>query len=169
MPIVDDTTCGIASVRTLTPLGGTPLRTIEAAAGEVFRVERLLAFCCSSSFCASRSESLILPLRFAPLPFQRFSRHCLARWEEYDIMRTSSLSGIIPNLPFTSDNAYSMRQRWHGLHRAAFWRALGFPNLVLARAARQRNLACQRLEKAYSQAQRRAGLDAFLNSTRDDL
>jgi hypothetical protein len=84
-------------------------------------------------------------------------------------MRTSSVSSIIPNVPFTSDNAYSMRQRWHGLHRAAFWRALGFPNLVLARAARQRNLARRREQKARADAETKAGLYAFLNSSRQDL
>jgi hypothetical protein len=83
-------------------------------------------------------------------------------------MRTSLVSGIIPNVPFTSDNAYSMRQRWHGLHRAAFWRALGFPNLVLARAARERNLARQQ-QKARAEAEAKAALYAFLNSSCEDL
>ena len=32
-------------------------------------------------------------------PFQRFSRHCLARWGEYEIMRRNSVSGIIPDMP----------------------------------------------------------------------
>jgi len=89
--------------------------------------------------------------------------------EGYDIMPTTLVSGIIPNVPFTPDNAYSMRQRWHGLHRAAFWRALGFPNLVLARAARRRNLARKREEKARAQAEVKSGLPAFLNSSREDL
>jgi hypothetical protein len=84
-------------------------------------------------------------------------------------MWISSVSGIIPNMLFTSDNAYSMRQRWHSLHRAAFWRALGFPNLVRARAVRQRNLDRRREQKARARAEARAGLRAFLNSSRDDL
>lgn len=40
-----------------------------------------------------------------------------------------------------------------GRNRAAFWRALGFPNLVLAREARWRNhvpIAKQRAAKAFS-------------------
>jgi hypothetical protein len=62
-----------------------------------------------------------------------------------------------------------MRAKLGGLRRAAFWRSLGFPNLARARAARQRNLARKREEKARLQAQKRAGLPVFLNSTRDDL
>jgi hypothetical protein len=84
-------------------------------------------------------------------------------------MRTSLVSGIIPDVLFTSDNAYSMRQRWHGLHRAACWRALGFPHLVLARSARQRNLARRREQKARAEAEAKAALYAFLNSFREDL
>ena len=76
---------------------------------------------------------------------------------------------IIPDMPFTCETAKVMRARSHGLQRAPFWRALGFPNLGLARAARQRNLARQRGEKAHLQVQKRAGLDALLNSARDDL
>jgi len=36
------------------------------------------------------------------------------------------------------DGALAARNRLGGLHRAAFWRALGFPNLVRARAAKAR-------------------------------
>ena len=32
-------------------------------------------------------------------------------------------------------SALSSLNRWKGRHRAAFWRELGFPNLVLVRAA----------------------------------
>jgi hypothetical protein len=39
-------------------------------------------------------------------------------------------------MPFNFENALPARQRMCGLHRAAFWRQLGFPNLVLARKAR---------------------------------
>ena len=46
---------------------------------------------------------------------------------------------IIPDMPFTPENAKAMRARSHGLRRAAFWRAQGFPNLVLVREARARN------------------------------
>ena len=38
----------------------------------------------------------------------------------------------------------AMRARSHGLRRARFWRALGFPNLALAREARARNCARRR-------------------------
>ncbi len=50
-----------------------------------------------------------------------------------------------------------MSARSHGLRRAAFWRALGFPNLVLARAARQRNLSRKHEEKARAQAEDKSG------------
>lgn len=39
-------------------------------------------------------------------------------------------------MPFTHENGYACRCRGAGLARAAYWRALGFPNLVLARKAR---------------------------------
>jgi hypothetical protein len=57
-----------------------------------------------------------------------------------------------------------MRARSHGLRRAAFWRALGFPNLVLARARRAELRAQRKLEKAKA-----ALLRPFFESTRDDL
>ena len=47
-------------------------------------------------------------------------------------------------MPFTHENAKAMRARSHGLRRAQFWRALDFPNLVLAREARGRNCAQRR-------------------------
>jgi hypothetical protein len=72
-------------------------------------------------------------------------------------------------MPFTSETAKKARARSHGLRRAKFWRALGFPNLVLAPAARQRSLARKREEEARLQAQKRAGLPSFMNSTRDDV
>jgi hypothetical protein len=86
-----------------------------------------------------------------------------------EMMRKRAVSVIIPCGKFTPESGKSMRARLQGLHRAAFWRSLGFPNLVLARAARQRNLARRREQEARLQAQKRAGLPAFLNSTRDDL
>jgi len=67
-------------------------------------------------------------------------------------------------MPFTSENAFLMRQRACGLRRAAFWRALGFPNLVLARAARQRKVRERQL-----QAKKEAALRPYLESIRDDL
>ena len=102
-------------------------------------------------------------------PFQRFRDTASPVWEEYELIRRDCVSGIIPDMPFTCENAKSMRARSHGLRRAAFWRALGFPNLVLARAVRQRNLALSVRKKAYLQGKKRAGLDALLNITRDDL
>jgi hypothetical protein len=35
----------------------------------------------------------------AQVPFPALSRHRLARWEEYEMMWTSSVSGIIPTVP----------------------------------------------------------------------
>jgi hypothetical protein len=37
-------------------------------------------------------------------------------------------------MPFTHESAVIARSRKGSLHRAAFWRAQGFPNLVKARA-----------------------------------
>ena len=67
-------------------------------------------------------------------------------------------------MPFTRENAKAMRARSHGLRRAAFWRAQGFPNLVLARARRAEIRAEQKLEKAKGELIR-----PFFESTRDDL
>src|SRR5262245_48389130 len=39
-------------------------------------------------------------------------------------------------MPFTSRSALSELNRWKGRRRAAYWRKLGFPNLVLAKKAR---------------------------------
>jgi len=39
-------------------------------------------------------------------------------------------------MPFTSETGFSAYQRNATLLRNAYWRALGYPNLVLARAAR---------------------------------
>lgn len=44
----------------------------------------------------------------------------------------------------SSDRARRMRARLNGRKRAAFWRALGFPNLVLAREALRRKREDQR-------------------------
>jgi len=44
--------------------------------------------------------------------------------------------------------ALAARNRLGGLHRAAFWRKLGFPNLVRARAAKARIRAERRRQKA---------------------
>ena len=43
--------------------------------------------------------------------------------------------------------ALAARNRLGGLHRAAFWRALGFPNLVLARAAKTKKRRQRKLEE----------------------
>ena len=51
-------------------------------------------------------------------------------------MEVSLVRIIIPCMPFTSVTGRSARARLQGLHRAAFWRVQGFPNLALARAAR---------------------------------
>ena len=40
--------------------------------------------------------------------------------------------------PFRAGPALAARNRLGGLHRAAFWRAPGFPNLIRARAAKAR-------------------------------
>jgi hypothetical protein len=59
-------------------------------------------------------------------------------------VRRLILGGVIK----CREHAVSMRCRRSGQARAAFWRALGFPNLALARAtlAAKRALAKQRLE-----------------------
>jgi hypothetical protein len=48
--------------------------------------------------------------------------------------------------------ALAARNRLGGLHRAAFWRSLGFPNLVRARAAkakkREQRLKLERIQAA---------------------
>lgn len=41
----------------------------------------------------------------------------------------------------------SHRNRLHGLARARFWRSLGFPNLVLARAAKAEKRRPRKLEE----------------------
>jgi hypothetical protein len=56
-------------------------------------------------------------------------------------------------MPFTSDNAYSMRARGGGLARARFWRSLGFPNLVRAREAKKRYAERRKQEAAKVKAQ----------------
>jgi len=50
-------------------------------------------------------------------------------------------------MPFTSETALSSLNRWKGQHRAAFWRKLGFPNLVRARAALANKVRLRRLEE----------------------
>jgi hypothetical protein len=50
-------------------------------------------------------------------------------------------------MPFNSRTALAARNRLGGLHRAAFWRALGFPNLVRARAALANKVRLRRLEE----------------------
>ena len=47
----------------------------------------------------------------------------------------------------SSTEAYALRCRQAGLKRAAYWRALGFPNLKLAREAFKLKCAKRRLEK----------------------
>ena len=60
-----------------------------------------------------------------------------------------------------------MRARLGGLKRAAFWRALGFPNMALARAAAARNREARKLEKARLEAEAKAQIQAYKESTRD--
>ena len=57
-------------------------------------------------------------------------------------------------MPFTSETALSSLNRWKGRRRAAFWRKLGFPNLVLARAAKARKRE-ERLERETLEEARR--------------
>ena len=45
------------------------------------------------------------------------------------------------------DSGYRARCRYAGLKRAAYWRALGHPNLVLARIASQATYAARRRAK----------------------
>jgi hypothetical protein len=59
-----------------------------------------------------------------------------------------------------------LRARLQGLHRAAFWRAQGFANLVRARAARAANRARRREEQA--EEQRQAELRGALENLRQD-
>ena len=51
------------------------------------------------------------------------------------------------HMPFNSRTALAARNRLGGLHRAAFWRELGFPNLVRARAALANKVRLRRLEQ----------------------
>jgi hypothetical protein len=50
-------------------------------------------------------------------------------------------------MPFTSETGFIAYQRNAGLHRAAYWRTLGFPNLVLARAALANKVRLRRLKE----------------------
>jgi len=59
------------------------------------------------------------------------------------------------HMPFNSRTALAARNRLGGLHRAAFWRELGFPNLVLARAAKARKRE-ERLKRETLELARRA-------------
>jgi len=64
--------------------------------------------------------------------------------------------------------ALSSLNRWKGRHRAAFWRTLGFPNLVRARAALANKVRLRKLEEW-----RRAELErtpfALLDDPPDEL
>jgi hypothetical protein len=68
------------------------------------------------------------------------------RQKRYDAVFADQ-SCYYPDVPFTPENAKAMRARSHGLRRAEFWRALGFPNIELANAARRLNAARRREEK----------------------
>ena len=48
---------------------------------------------------------------------------------------------------WTSDQCKRERARAHGRNRAAFWRALGWPNLARATAAHVANAAARRAAK----------------------
>ena len=63
---------------------------------------------------------------------------------------------------FTSENAISRRARGGGLARARFWRALGFPNMALARA-RMKEIR----EERKRETERAKALAPYLDSTRD--
>lgn len=56
-----------------------------------------------------------------------------------------------------------------GRARAAYWRALGYPNLVKAWAGRARYCRELRERRAREAEQKRQQLDAYLESTREDL
>jgi hypothetical protein len=68
-----------------------------------------------------------------------------------------------------SEAARFIRCQFAGRCRAAYWRALGFPNLVRARERLAQIRAGRRRDQERQQVQERAGLRAFLESTRDDL
>ena len=50
-------------------------------------------------------------------------------------------------MAFTHENGLACRNIGSGRKRAGFWRALGFPNLVLARAALANKVRLRRLEE----------------------
>jgi hypothetical protein len=58
-------------------------------------------------------------------------------------------------MPFTHENAQSCQNIGAGRKRAAFWRAQGFPNLVLARAAKAEKRRLRKLEEWKQQELRR--------------
>ncbi len=59
--------------------------------------------------------------------------------------------------------------QYRGSRRPAYWRALGFPNLVRARA-RQAELRAERKRlKEQEAAAQAAGADAYLESSQEDL
>jgi hypothetical protein len=62
-----------------------------------------------------------------------------------------------PHMPFNSETARAAYCRFAGLRRAAFWRALGFPNLVRAREARARKRARAAAEQASLSTKRPRG------------
>lgn len=49
--------------------------------------------------------------------------------------------------PFAGESALSSLNRWKGRRRAAFWRSLGFPNLVRARDAKAEKRRLRRLKE----------------------
>ena len=55
-----------------------------------------------------------------------------------------------------------------GLHRAAYWRQLGFPNLVLARAAKAEKRRKRKLEE-WKQEERRRTPFALLDNPPSEL
>ena len=59
-------------------------------------------------------------------------------------------------MPVTSEAALSSLNRLKGQHRAAFWRKLGFPNLVRARTALANKVRLRRLEEWKREELRRA-------------
>jgi len=63
---------------------------------------------------------------------------------------------------------FSSLNRWKGRRGAAFWRQLGFPNLLLARAALANKVRRRRLEEWKREELRRTPF-AILNEPPDEL
>ena len=83
-------------------------------------------------------------------------------------MKTVVGAGVV--LPRQHDvNLIKSRQIGRGRKRAAFWRALGYPNLQRAWATNRRKGAERRAAKALAEAKVNSGERACLESSRDDI